>query len=168
MKGQIWYLDYLIGTTLFLVLTLLVFSFYKGSIYTDNGLYIESSKVAETLMTTGIPEEWNESNVVIIGLSDGSNVFSLEKISSFLNISRDYEASKFRLGITKDYIIYFENKSNSIINLTNQSYIGKYAVTDLDTENVKDIISFVRYGVLRVNNTAEIIAMKIVVFEEKE
>ena len=119
-RGQGWGVDLIIATTIFLS-TLLIFFFYslnssgEGQDTLDNLLY-EGEFISSTLLSDGYPVDWNENNVVTLGiLSNGKiNDTKLERLYNMANpVSNPigYEKSK---NLFRTKYEYFFNMSEPI------------------------------------------------------
>jgi uncharacterized protein (UPF0333 family) len=113
MRGQIWSLDFAISLFVFLLVLIPIF-FVWAYINTQS----QQQKVLEEMehlalsisdmliRTKGIPEDWNETNVKVIGLADEENVLSVTKVSYFVNMGiNDYNRTKAIL--TGGYDFFF-------------------------------------------------------------
>ncbi|MBN2368322.1 hypothetical protein JXC34_04845 [Candidatus Woesearchaeota archaeon] len=171
-KSQIWYMDFILGLTLFLLIIVIAFRFVTTShIYTgkETSLVLaESDKLSGILMSTGIPATWTPQDVVIFGLMQENNVLNTTKLEYFQNMSLDdYEDMKLKLSLNSDFILYFQNRTGGNINITNTTYIGcpGYTPETIEAALPEDLITVTRYVVYKYNGTAEIVALKVVVWQ---
>jgi len=143
-KAQIIMSDFLIGLVIFLVVIALATSVWGKNIY-NMGLKEKRSEM-ETLVllisdqlvkSSGIPEDWNSTNIAAIGLAESDNVLSPAKVSNFINLEN--EKTKNLLGI-RNY--------NFIFRLRNMS------------ENI-----LVEYGNIPVNEKESVIIRRIVLYQ---
>lgn len=66
------------------------------------------------ILGKGYPENWNSSNVEVLGLASSPNRLDENKIESFLNLG--YEEIKQKLGIgNKDFYLEIKNENGKII-----------------------------------------------------
>jgi hypothetical protein len=111
MKGQIWSADFLLSAVIFFVaLAILVFTWNTTTeqisdqtVVADienTGLFISDSLIR----TSGLPADWNSTNVRVIGLVSEENVLDNTKLNRFINLS--YATSKDLLG-TGGHEFYF-------------------------------------------------------------
>lgn len=73
---------------------------------------------------TGRPSNWSSSNVVVIGLSDGTpNVLNPDKAAALLTVN--YNTSKELLGVPYDFYIELNRTSGSVFTVGgNQTLYG--------------------------------------------
>lgn len=137
-----------------------------------NSLISEAKTISDYLVGTGYPSDWNETNVVRIGLADDNNVLDTLKISTFENMTKnDYDNTRNLLRTKYDYIIFFRDYNQNILNLTGEKFIGKPGVniTNIDSQNPKHLKKISRYVVKKdgsINVSAQIIEMVIYVWSE--
>ncbi len=88
--------------------------------------------------TSGLPEDWNSSSVVSIGLSEKEGILNTTK---FLNLmDTDYYEAKDLLGIN-EYELYITLKDINGYNLTSGVCNSPVAYFSADDEKVKELIS---------------------------
>jgi len=108
MKGQIWYLDLVIGFSIF---TLALLIFFTNEINLNDseqealsGLVFEGSIIGDHLMSAGYPDEWNENYYTEIGIvNDG--LVNITKLNNFTKIP--YNETKQAFGTRFEYYVYF-------------------------------------------------------------
>lgn len=126
------------GVTVFLFLMIVYFIFTSNlSVSTAtnfNELYNDASVLSETLISAGIPENWNESNVKEAGITNGDYRLNVPKLKNLSVIN--YSSSKSLLKTRFDYIVFFENKNGDTLNISGTQYIGKSGVTK---DNLKEV-----------------------------
>jgi hypothetical protein len=172
-KSQIWFMDLIIGITLFTLILVVAFKFLSSKyIEPDkekNLVLLDGQKMSDSLMSTGIPQNWSEEHVVVIGITSNENVLNLTKLDMLKNMSlSDYSRLKYLLGVRSDFILYFLDIEDNIINITNTTYIGKEGIeaNDLIDKKVEDMVTIDRYLVYKHNETAEIVEMKVILWQE--
>ncbi len=112
-RAQSWGFDLLIGASIFLTGVLFfyvyVYSLSGGQVSKLDTFTNDGNKVANALLSSGSPENWNEGNVQKIGiLSDGKiNDTKLQEFYSF-SIS-NYEKTKVLFNVNFDYYISFND-----------------------------------------------------------
>ncbi|NIO19414.1 MAG: hypothetical protein GTN76_01360 [Candidatus Aenigmarchaeota archaeon] len=115
-KGQVWSLDFVTSLIIFfLVLVPLFFVWNYVNIQnmeqrTFDDIEVLALTTSDSLIRTkGVPENWNSSNVNVIGLADEENILNPTKVSEFLsmgninyNLTRNILTGKydFFFGIT--------------------------------------------------------------------
>ncbi|NIO23056.1 MAG: hypothetical protein GTN38_03465 [Candidatus Aenigmarchaeota archaeon] len=101
-KGQVWSLDFVTSLVIFtLVLIPLLFVWNYVNIQnmeqrTFDEIETLALSISDSLIRTkGVPENWNSSNVNVIGLAEGENVLSIPKVSEFLYMgNNEYDLTK--------------------------------------------------------------------------
>jgi len=103
-KGQVWSFDFAVSVVIFFtVVSMVLFSWnYIGAKHVEQMIFNEMESVTvgisdSLIRTTGYPEEWNKTNVQIIGLADEENILNQTKIQYFVNMS--YDSIRATLGI---------------------------------------------------------------------
>lgn len=139
MKAQIWSADFILSAVIFFVaLVMIIFAWNTTSeqisaqsVTADienMALFISDSLIR----TSGLPADWNSTNVQVIGLVSEENVLNNTKVNRFINLS--YETSKNLLG-TGGHEFYFRlnHLNDSIVqneygqNITAGSYPAQNA-----------------------------------------
>ena len=158
MRGQVWSADLVLSSVIFFVaMVMLIFTWN----YTSEQINTQAS-VAEVegvalfisdslIRTPGLPDDWNTTNVQVIGLASKENIINKTKINRF--ISLDYETSKNLLG-TGGHEFYFSlnHINNTVVkneygqNITAGTYpasnaslvmpIERYVLYDRDTKKL--------------------------------
>ncbi len=171
-KAQLWYLDFIIGVTLFVIILIVSFRYVTTNVLSGKEAShapIDADKISEYLVSEGIPKNWTEDDIVIIGITSGDNMINLTKVELFKNMSQsDYNNVKFLFGISSDFIISFQDSSGNLLNLTNQTYIGKPGITlsDLSSTDPNNLMTIMRYLVYKHDGISEIVGMKVIVWQE--
>ncbi len=164
-KAQIFSGEFLLAYFIFMtVLALALLLWYNT---TRDVASVESYKLMEEkavdaaeqlVRTAGIPENWNKTNVVSVGLANESRILSAEKIASFLELMNasaqdglcndpslsNYECSRNMLGLSEydfQYTIDYLNGSPLYIN-------GKEAVTGRAPANETRMMAVQRSALL--------------------
>ena len=147
-KAQALTTDFIIGLMMFifLLITSITIIINITPDQTYEILYTNNLYISESLITPGFPQNWNETNVAIPGITTNQRL-NLTKLNKFDNIP--YETSKTLLLTENEYIIFFEN-SSGIINIT-KCVRGYNIQTDenckplLNTTNIKNLVKTERY-----------------------
>jgi len=151
LKGQALSFDFLISAAIFiLILAILLTQIGNNAkelneIREKNELIKEAYKLSEIFFNKGYPENWNSTNVKIIGLQkdnriDWNKLKSLEKIG--------YQKSLILLGLKNDYNFTIFNDTTPIYSF------GK------NTENASSIMKVDRISILN----GSIVSIQILVF----
>lgn len=167
-KTQIWYLDFILGLSIFFLILIFVFNFIlQQNNQNDDKLKKEAEKISNYLVSEGLPKNWTIENVSIIGLAK-ENEIDINKLEMFGNLSINYTYVKGLFGIENDFVVFFEDNSDNIINFTsfNFTYFGYPNITKHDVFNFSEnTYTLVRYLIYR-HSIAEIIQMKIIMFQK--
>lgn len=138
-KAQAIYLDLFIS--IFIIIAALIILMNsevnlfgaKGSGIRD--LLSDAESISESLMGTGLPEDWNRTNVLVFGITKDYRINS-EKLAEFDFIaSTDYGRAKQILHTPYDFILFFENK-NGIAEIGGNRFFGK---TGVNSTNIHEI-----------------------------
>ncbi|RLG16591.1 hypothetical protein DRN62_03350 [Nanoarchaeota archaeon] len=90
----------------FFLSLLFVFNSYVSGRLEEFSLYNEYSRLRNKairvtdllLRTPGLPEDWNESNYLQLGLAEEEYIISSQKLDQFLNLSEEEVADSLGLG----------------------------------------------------------------------
>ncbi|MBU0530420.1 MAG: hypothetical protein KKC05_02000 [Nanoarchaeota archaeon] len=111
MRGQIWSVDFVVSaiiffTVLFLVILVWNYTSVQGSeVLALKNMQSAAMKTSDALIRTGgLPDDWNGTNVYVIGLADGDNILNQTKVLRFINTPY----SKAKSLLTGEYDFYFE------------------------------------------------------------
>jgi hypothetical protein len=85
-------------------------------------MMISAKTTSNNLMSSGYPDNWNQSNVEIVGITDDRRI-NQSKIEKFYNMSHDSTKPKF--GISENYYIYLQNRNGQKISINGKNYSGK-------------------------------------------
>jgi len=142
------------GITLFLIMVVIYFTFINnlssgGADFSS--LYDETIILSDTLLSAGSPANWTANSVDEIGVTDGK--YRLMQ-SKWRNLSTmDYSKQKLLLKTKYDYLIFFENKDENVLNINGTEYAGFSGLNKDTVKNQKyeELISIKR--LLIYNNT---------------
>lgn len=101
-KAQVWSLDFVASLVIFFMVFISVFFIWS---YTNiqnmeqrtfDDMQVLALTISDSLVRTkGVPENWNSSNVNVIGLAEGENVLDPVKVSEFLSMgNNEYNLTK--------------------------------------------------------------------------
>jgi hypothetical protein len=148
-RGQAWSIDLVVGVIIFSVGVLIFF------IYSVNqageakesleGLSYDGDILFSNILSEGYPQDWNENNVVKIGILDEDriNETKLERFYNFAN--NDYARTKSIFNTRYDYYFSF---SNMTINSAAIEGIGKPG-TDLNNINAINLLKITRFSIYK-------------------
>ena len=112
MKAQAWSTDFVVSAVIFVLIFALVLFTWNQTLYqtqqkiTLSKMQTLVSEISDSLIRTpGFPENWNQTNVEILGFAEEENVLNATKIGMFL--SMDNDTIKSVLGI-ENYDFFFE------------------------------------------------------------
>ncbi len=150
-KGQVLTQDFMISIVIFSAILLLSFqimdaSYEKKRWFEINQLMIQDlmRKVDYLIRNPGIPNGWNDDNVVVLGFADEDHVLNLTKFLLFMNMSYSRQRSLLATG-GNDFYIALKNESEEIIMFENRSlYAGR-----LPQDNVEMLLVTKRFVYLR-------------------
>jgi hypothetical protein len=142
-KGQLQYVEFIVALFFFF----LVFAFFvkniTGSMDSSGFSTIasEAKRVTEHLVSAGSPEDWNESSVQRIGITDGDARINLTKLSMFKNLS--YNQTKSLFNLRSEYFMFLEYSNGTRIQIDGQPGIGK---NESDAKRIAKNLRLVIYG----------------------
>ncbi|RMD67315.1 hypothetical protein D6817_01900 [Candidatus Pacearchaeota archaeon] len=116
-KAQVWSFDLIVASIIFLSV-ILFFYLLTINLQTDTfseqkKLQREANALADNLLSSGTPQNWNETNVVKIGIADDGKL-NKTKLLAFKNLAEsDYTRTKSLLGISDNYYINFTQPINA-------------------------------------------------------
>ena len=119
-RGQAWGFDVMIAAMLFLT-GIITFYLYTLNSQTEgqntlDGLIYDGNFLADSLMSEGFPQDWNETNVITLGITN-QNKINETKLERFYTMSHPvnnpagYEKARKIIGTQYNY---FVNLSQSI------------------------------------------------------
>ncbi len=154
-KGQLFSLDFIGSVVVFvLILTGIIFFW---NIYTSRfnaqlereTLTFQLVKISDLLVENpGIPTQWNETNVEVIGLVSSDRKLQVDKLSSFMNVTYDKTKTLFNID---QYDFYFRIVDvNGAFIKANGQFIEKGAFPGTAEESIVTIRRIVLYGTHKV------------------
>lgn len=165
LKGQIWYFDLVIALALFTLIIILSFKYISETfMFQGTDILEEAKKFSDTLLSEGIPKNWNSSIVKSIGLRT-NNSLDITKLSTLNNMTQsDYDNIKELSSLKYDFLILFEE--DKVTDITHVGYPG-YNYSDIIAMDTEELIEITRYVTYRHDGIAEIISMKLVMWDSK-
>jgi hypothetical protein len=157
-KSQVWSLDLMVAIFIFLGALLLFYRYTlnAGSLGEEerDSLLLDAKLISSYLVSTGYPELWSESNVSLIGLSDGDMRLIGWKVEQFSDIAlADYTNSRRLLSAMHNYYVSFEDKDGNPLKISGIEGIGK----NFTSENPSSLIKVERFLIYN----SSIIKMKV-------
>ncbi|MBL7160916.1 MAG: hypothetical protein ISS93_03660 [Candidatus Aenigmarchaeota archaeon] len=151
MKAQIWSLDLIISVVIFTTMIALFF-FTFNTLSADAEEHNSLSKmqdisleVTEALIrTSGLPSDWNNETVQVIGFAVNENVLDGDKVLYFVNTTIDYNRSKVLMGIGNyEYYFQIDHPNGTVVELS-----GLNLIKGVDYATAKTIVRVERFVVL--------------------
>lgn len=144
-RGQAWGFDFVIGS-LFFIAAIIIFYFFSINLSDNDETFSkfddQAVLISDSLLSEGLPKNWNDDNVVRIGLLDAMGKIEENKLINFYNlVEGDYARTRSLFGISDNYFITFtpainiEGNSVEIIGAQSASYRNKIQVTRIATYN---------------------------------
>ena len=152
MKGQVWTLDMALSLMIFfaaLISVTMAWNFISSDIAEGQEMtemQLKAMTVSDALIRTpGIPEDWNNDTVTVIGLAYDDNELDSSKVSEFVSMS--YQKSRSLLGIVP-YNFYFE-----VEDINGTVYTNSSLPMDPDADVIIPAIRYASYNgrIVKVN-----------------
>jgi len=145
-KAQAWGTDLIIAFTIF-SFAIIFFYFYSFNYSNETEdilelLTYEGNFIADSLLSPGYPDPWQESDVIEIGLTTDGKI-NQTKLNTFYEFTQnDYERTKRIFGTKHDYYFFMGNPINSTL-----EGIGKPGVnsTTITSSNIMKITRLTIY-----------------------
>ncbi len=142
-KAQALTYDFFIASTVFL-LVMSVLALYWSALLKNvgesNKLNFVSTKLGQASniwFKEGVPENWNGSNVIEIGLSSNNRI-NQTKVNYLVSLGAGFLASNLALGMLNPYY--------RVINISNNQTIFEFP-TSLDSQEISNIYKTTRIGI---------------------
>lgn len=154
MKGQMWTMDFAVSIVIFALMVGIVIFAWNYSIQNSsdqvnlNILENDVIMISDTLIRVpGMPEDWNASNVRVIGLAEEENVLNETKVLQFINMGYTQIKGLFGIG---NYEFYFEMRypNNTVMEIGG---ISLNKGTDPIGQNTSVVVPVERYVILNGN-----------------
>ena len=150
-KAQLWHFDLIIAIIIFTT-TLILFYSGRLNIEHDTELLLddinrEGNFIADSLMSTGFPENWTTDNVIAAGIVR-NNRFNQEKINNLDSLGYNKTRSVFRTKY--NFYLFFEDALSYPVNmLPGSEGIGYPGVNtgNIDNVSTNNLIKITRFGV---------------------
>ncbi len=157
-KAQIWYADFIIGVLIFIVV-LVVFFVQLSNIEEKesskiNELLVEASRLSDSLLSSGSPDNWNKDDVIRIGVTNNNQRINETKWEELTLMN--YSEIRSRLRAKKEFFFFLEDQTSCLIEINEKYGIGSPKVEvneqpcteqdniDLTQANPKNIIQISR------------------------
>ncbi len=146
-RSQAWGIDLTVGAIIFFsaILIFFIYSVNHSGEAKENleGLSYEGDVLFSNILSEGYPQNWNEANVVKLGILDNGRI-NQTKLEMFYNLAyNNYTRTKSIFNLRHDYYFYFTNMS---INSTVMNGIGK-PETNWTNINATNLIKITRFTI---------------------
>ncbi len=129
-RAQIWYTDFMLGILIFVVVIFIYFgyahSFNQDPSEITSELLMDAKAISSSLVTSGSPSDWNQTNVEIIGLTNGNQRLVDEKIEMFANLSLNQARTKLRTPYK--FYVYLTDLNGTIVPMEGYQGVGQEAI----------------------------------------
>lgn len=138
-KGQVWFIDFMTGILIFVIV---IFVYYEYAYNIDEDpseitteLLMDAKSIGSSLVGPGSPQDWNSSNVEVIGLTDGDQRILEDKLTQLANLSYNNAKTKLRTN----YNFYL------ILHHLNGTEITNFGQQPIDEENLVSLTRILIY-----------------------
>jgi hypothetical protein len=113
-RGQAWGFDLMVASTIFIA-GIIIFYLYTINYPTQGKeileeLFYEGNLATDNLLSKGIPENWDQTNIIIIGITDSGKI-NQTKLDRLYDLSQtDYQKTKGLLNTKYDYFFNFSKQ----------------------------------------------------------
>jgi hypothetical protein len=118
-KAQTWFTDFVIGTLIFTFMLIAYYTYTsdisKQNSLTANDLISDAESVSSLILSTGFPDNWDDTTVQSIGITNNNQRINRTKFNEFRKIG--YGKSKNLFGTSYDYFLFFINGSGDVQNV---------------------------------------------------
>ena len=109
-------------------------------------LISNARSISSTLVLSGYPDDWNSSNVLMIGIADGQRLnFTKAKRLKQLN----YSSTKRSFATFYDYYIYFSDNNDNVLNVNGLCGIGHPEVNSTFSSRTAYLYSSASHSALK-------------------
>ncbi len=143
-SAQAWGFDLVVGLMLFSVGIVAFYLYsinYAGGSETDYPALQEEAKlIADVLMTSGYPLDWDANNVVRIGINDDGKI-NQTKLEEFYYLSlSDYEKTKNLFNVRNEYYVRFSGN----VSIGGES-VSEIGLAESESENLVKVSRAIIY-----------------------
>lgn len=158
-RGQAWYLDFVIAILVFSTCLILFFKFVPNMHAEEriDQVYLDAKTLADTIVSTGHPQNWTNKTVIRIGIAEDSKIDHDKLVEYYIMNKNNYSTTKEIFRIRSDYAVFFTDAHDKPVNLSMVDIIGhpdakqKYDGLDISGIQHSDVVGLVR--VLTYNKT---------------
>jgi len=155
-KAQVFYTDFMVGVLIFIFALLIYIAYISNFTQRDdnklNELVTSISTVSSSLISSGVPDDWDYGNAERIGLTNDNHRIDLDKLDSFQDMN--YNISKKLLPTKFNYVVFLEDNDGAVIPINSKCSIGRpevvadysdlCAVPNMSLVDVKNIVTDTR------------------------
>ena len=127
-RGQVYFTDYMIATLIFVLFIVMYYTYAPNLIPDDQinykDLMIEAKSMSSSLLSEGIPKDWDKDNVERIGLMDNEKKLNLAKLEEFYNMP--YEDSRSKFNINYNFYFFLRDAEGDVTWIDNKEAVGSY------------------------------------------
>ncbi len=148
-KAQMFGTDLMIASIIFFIG---IIAFFMYSLNSPNeaqenidSLIYDGGIIADSILSDGYPQNWNQDNVIKIGILD-NNKINQTKLENFYELTiNNYDKTKSIFNTKFDYYLFLNN--DMVIDSQTISGFGKPGINpdNIDTENLVKITRFTIY-----------------------
>ncbi|MBN2112077.1 hypothetical protein JW707_03175 [Candidatus Woesearchaeota archaeon] len=114
-KAQVWYLDFMVGLIIFTIMVVVYYQYsgnFSGEDESDwEEMMVDSNSISSSLMSAGLPSNWTEGNVTLLGITDGKYRINETKLWQFENMSYADAKNLFRTRF--DFYFFLEDANGT-------------------------------------------------------
>jgi hypothetical protein len=118
-NAQIWFTDFVIGTLIFTFMLIVYYTYTtnisKQDSLTASDMIADLESVSTSLLLSGFPDNWDNTTVQIIGITNNNQRINESKLRNFRDLP--YKKAKKILGTIYDFAIFFEDDKGNLVNL---------------------------------------------------
>jgi hypothetical protein len=160
-KSQVWTLDMIAGVTLFLLAIVTYFMFVNNLIGEEKPdfqtMYDDAVAISDNLLLENSDINSSQDSLKDIKITDGAYRLNASRLHNLSDL--DYQTLKLKFNTRYNYLLYFENRTGEVMNISGSSYIGYNDTTreNIKTKQADDIVSIKRFLIYN----SEIITMVV-------
>ena len=125
-----WFTDFVIGALIFSFMLIGYYTYTtnisKQNSLALNDLILDAESISSSLLLEGFPDNWDNATVQGIGITNNNQRINRTKFLNFERLS--YNKTKKLFGTIYDYLIFFTDDNDTIINVNGICGIGHPSV----------------------------------------
>lgn len=139
IKSQVWYTDFIIALMIFVIVLVIYYKFVVNLSEQDRSAFEElvsdSKMISSSLVSGGFPENWTNTTVQRIGITDNNYRVMQSKVNDIERLG--YKKTRVLFGTKFDYFASFEDRSRCLVNITAGFGLG-YNVSIINSATPKN------------------------------